>query len=97
MTLGSVQSIVEDGGSIECTGGEESSYVEYEGEQPDFGSPPSSIAVAPRAAAEPAAAPAESRKPALEAPQEARRRAKQGERRRSARSARTVSLAYAIS
>ncbi len=38
-TLGSVQSIVEDGGSIGCTGGEESNYTEYQGEQPDFGSP----------------------------------------------------------
>jgi uncharacterized protein YggE len=39
--LGSVQSIVENGGSIECTGGEEAGeYVEYSGEQPDL--PPSS-------------------------------------------------------
>jgi hypothetical protein len=39
VTLGSVQSIVEEGGSIECTGGgEEGGYVSYEGEQPDFGS-----------------------------------------------------------
>jgi Protein of unknown function (DUF541) len=37
-TLGSVQSIVEDGGSIGCTGDEEGSYGSYEGEQPDFGS-----------------------------------------------------------
>jgi hypothetical protein len=37
-TLGSVQSISEDGGYIGCTGGEESSGVEYQGEQPDFGS-----------------------------------------------------------
>ncbi len=44
-TLGSVQSIAEGGGSIGCTGGEESVYVEYKGEQPDFGS--SSVAVAP--------------------------------------------------
>ena len=34
-TLGVVQSIVEDGGYITCTGNE----VEYLGEQPDFGSP----------------------------------------------------------
>jgi hypothetical protein len=38
-TLGSVQSIVEGGGSIQCTTGGESGYVEYDGEQPDFGSP----------------------------------------------------------
>jgi hypothetical protein len=36
VTLGSVQSIVEDGGSISCTGGEESDYVEYQGQEPDF-------------------------------------------------------------
>jgi len=39
-TLGAVQSILEDGGSIQCTGAgeEESDYVAYQGEQPDFGS-----------------------------------------------------------
>jgi hypothetical protein len=39
-TIGSVQSVVEDGGSISCTGaeGEESGYAEFTGEQPDFGS-----------------------------------------------------------
>jgi hypothetical protein len=49
-TLGSVQSVVEGGGSIECTGGEESGYIEYQGERPDFGSPSVSVepAVAPR-------------------------------------------------
>ena len=41
VTLGSVQSIVEDGGDIECAG-----YEEYLGEQPDFGSP-SVVASAP--------------------------------------------------
>jgi len=35
VTLGAVQSIVEDGGYIGCTGSE----IEYLGEQPDFGSP----------------------------------------------------------
>jgi hypothetical protein len=47
-TLGAVQSIVEDGGSISCTAGEdgENPYVEYEGEQPDFGSGPSERVVA---------------------------------------------------
>jgi hypothetical protein len=48
-TLGSVQSIVEGGGSIGCSGGEEESYVEYQGERPDFGSPADDIAVAPAA------------------------------------------------
>jgi len=37
-TLGAAQSVVEDGGSISCTGGEEPGYVEYQGAEPDFGS-----------------------------------------------------------
>jgi hypothetical protein len=51
-TLGAVQSIVEGGGSIQCTTGGESGYVEYEGEQPDFGSPSVSVTpnLAPRVA-----------------------------------------------
>jgi hypothetical protein len=56
VTLAGVQSIAEDGGSIECTGGgEEGGYVSYEGEQPDFGSYVSRVqsAVAPEAAASP--------------------------------------------
>ncbi|MGD0454288.1 MAG: hypothetical protein ABSB69_11880 [Solirubrobacteraceae bacterium] len=44
-TLGSVQSIVEGGGFINCTGNEESGYVEYKGEQPDFGSSAQSVSV----------------------------------------------------
>lgn len=52
VTLGSVQSIVEGGGYIGCTGGEESSN-EYQGAQPDFGSPGSTASTpvfnAPRA------------------------------------------------
>lgn len=61
VTLGSVQSIGEGGGSIECSAkglsveGEEryerSFYEPYEGEQPDFGSARSSTAVAPQPAA----------------------------------------------
>jgi hypothetical protein len=53
-TLGGVQSIVEDGGSISCSDGEdgENPYVEYEGEQPDFGSGPSErVLAAPETAA----------------------------------------------
>jgi hypothetical protein len=42
-TLGSVQSIVEGGGSIGCTSAEQSTYVEYEGERPDFGAPTTTI------------------------------------------------------
>jgi hypothetical protein len=51
-TLGSVQSVIEGGGSIQCTGGEESGYIEYQGEQPDFGSPAVSVspALAPQVA-----------------------------------------------
>jgi hypothetical protein len=38
-TLGAVQSIAEDGGSIECTEGEApENYARYEGQEPDFGS-----------------------------------------------------------
>jgi hypothetical protein len=36
-TLGAPINIVEDGGYINCSGGGESEYAEYEGEQPDFG------------------------------------------------------------
>ncbi len=36
VTLGGVQSVAEGGGSIECKSNE-SEYVRYEGEQPDFG------------------------------------------------------------
>jgi hypothetical protein len=43
-TIGSVQSITEGGGYIGCTGGDESGNAEYQGEQPDFGSPAVSIA-----------------------------------------------------
>ncbi|HEX5223728.1 MAG TPA: hypothetical protein VFW29_01235 [Solirubrobacteraceae bacterium] len=35
--LGAVQSILEDGGSIECSGVNSDEYAEYTGEQPDFG------------------------------------------------------------
>jgi hypothetical protein len=43
-TVGSVQSVVEGGGSISCTNSaEESGYAEYEGEQPDFGSGSGSV------------------------------------------------------
>jgi hypothetical protein len=56
VALGSVQSIAENGGSISCTGGEEAGeYVEYTGEEPDFGSSPSVGVV--EGAAVPAATP----------------------------------------
>ncbi|MHB8491696.1 MAG: hypothetical protein ACYDA6_05715 [Solirubrobacteraceae bacterium] len=36
-SVGAVQNVTEEGGSISCTGGQESNYVEYSGEMPDFG------------------------------------------------------------
>jgi hypothetical protein len=45
-TLGPVQSVVEGGGYIGCAGNTESGSVEYQGEQPDFGSPGVSISAA---------------------------------------------------
>jgi uncharacterized protein YggE len=47
-TLGSVQSIAEGGGSIDCTGvgAESDEYAQYEGEQPDFGFSSESVGVA---------------------------------------------------
>jgi hypothetical protein len=55
-TVGPVQSVAEDGGSISCLGVEieGSRYVEYEGEQPDFGSG-RSVSVEPVEAAAPQA------------------------------------------
>ncbi|HEX4483866.1 MAG TPA: hypothetical protein VH081_08765 [Solirubrobacteraceae bacterium] len=51
-TLGPVQSVTESGGYIWCRGGTEDEGVEYEGEQPDFGSGQErSVGVAPEAAA----------------------------------------------
>lgn len=37
-TLGAPQTITEDGGGIECVGDIQGDWMEYEGEQPDFGS-----------------------------------------------------------
>jgi hypothetical protein len=53
VALGAAVSIVEDGGFIECAGGESSEYPSYEGEQPDFGYGRSPSAVAPAASAAP--------------------------------------------
>lgn len=68
VTLGSVQRILEAGGYIGCTNGEDTSYTEYEGERPDFGSPPSSIAASPVAAPESAPAAGAVRRPTLKHP-----------------------------
>lgn len=45
-----VQSIVEGGGYISCIGGDESSYAEYDGVEPDFGSAPQANVATPLAA-----------------------------------------------
>jgi Protein of unknown function (DUF541) len=68
VTLGTVQRIVEAGGYINCTNNEDTSYAEYEGEQPDFGSPSSSIAVAPAAESESTPSSGAVRKPTLKHP-----------------------------
>jgi hypothetical protein len=50
-TVATVQSVVEGGGYINCIGGDESSYAEYDGVEPDFGTGPTpSIASAPESA-----------------------------------------------
>ncbi len=53
-TAGEVQSVVEDGGYIQCTAPGESEYAQYEGEEPDFGSAPRPGVATPEAAAAPA-------------------------------------------
>jgi hypothetical protein len=96
VTLGSVQRIVEAGGYINCTNDEESNYTEYEGEQPDFGSPPSSIGVsAPAAAPESAASTGGERKPTLKHPKK-RVTAHKASAAKCTLTA-SVALAYAIS
>jgi uncharacterized protein YggE len=55
-TMGSVQSIAEGGGYISCT--DESGYVEYQGEQADFGSSASTISASRVAAGTAAPTPA---------------------------------------
>jgi hypothetical protein len=49
-TAASVQSVVEGGGYIGCIGGDESSYAEYDGVEPDFGSAPQTSVATPLAA-----------------------------------------------
>jgi hypothetical protein len=50
-TLGPVQNVTESGGYIWCRGGTETEGVEYEGEQPDFGSGQERGVAVPEAAA----------------------------------------------
>jgi hypothetical protein len=57
-TIGTVQSIVEDGGGVECTTpGETNSYVDYLGAEPDFGTSSVRAVVTPEVASKPAIAP----------------------------------------
>ena len=96
VTLGAVQSIVENGGYIGCTGNE----VEYLGEQPDFGSPEVGAAATgvstPRAVTE--ASPG-ARKPAGKHAKKKRGNAPVAKRASAASCTLTaqVSLTYAIS
>jgi uncharacterized protein YggE len=64
-SVATVQSVVEDGGYINCTASGETEYAEYEGEEPDFGSAPQPNvgAVVPLSASAPAtgAAPAKAK------------------------------------
>ncbi len=96
-TLGVVQSIVENGGYIGCTGEE----IEYSGEQPDFGSPGSAggeVGV-PRVAG--AAAPVTTSKPAVKHAKKKKRKKQAPVAKRASVAGCTltaqVSLTYAIS
>jgi hypothetical protein len=97
VTLGAVQSIVENGGYIGCTGNE----VEYLGEQPDFGSSGggtySNAVSVPRVAG--AAAPVVSNKPAAKHTKKKKHKAPVAKRASAAGCTLTaqVSLSYAIS
>ena len=53
-TVGAVQSVVEGGGYINCISGDESSYAEYGGVEPDFGSAPQPAVATPLSASSPA-------------------------------------------
>jgi hypothetical protein len=96
-TLGAVQSIIENGGYIDCAGNE----VEYLGEQPDFGSSDgemySNAVSAPHVAG--AAAPVVSNKPAAKHTKKKKHKAPVAKRASAAGCTLTaqVSLIYAIS
>jgi hypothetical protein len=97
VTLGAVQSIVENGGYIDCTGEE----VEYTGEQPDFGSP--GVGVSPDAVSVPrvegAVAPVASKPAAKHTKKKKQRKTPVAKRASVAGCTLTaqVSLTYAIS
>ena len=54
-TLGAVDSVIEDGGYIECADAD-TEYASYEGEQPDFGSAPGGVVQAAPTASAPSSA-----------------------------------------
>lgn len=90
-TLAAVQSIAEEGGSVECHAAD-ASYVEYLGEQPDFGYTTRSEVVAPEAAS--TAAPGTTKKPVRK--KRKKRKAKAATAAGCTVSAQ-VALAYALS
>ncbi|HEX3509907.1 MAG TPA: hypothetical protein VHT27_02290 [Solirubrobacteraceae bacterium] len=92
-TLGAAQAVYEDGGGISCANASNSEYVEYEGEQPDFGTATARLPAPVGASAPAAASPAP--KPAL------RHRRRRTKRVKAAASggctlSAQVSLVYAI-
>jgi hypothetical protein len=95
VTLGAVQSIVENGGYIGCTGNE----VEYLGEQPDFGSP--GVGVSPGVVSVPRVAGAVTRGTSKPAVKHAKTKKKVPVAKRASAAGCTltaqVSLTYAIS
>jgi hypothetical protein len=96
-TLGAVQSLVEGGGYIECTGAGESEYVQYTGEQPDFASPSARGGPIPlRANAVAPARPPRARKPSVKRRRHTSPSAKKAAAPGCMLTA-EVSLAYAIS
>jgi hypothetical protein len=64
-TLGSAQSVIEDGGYVSCANSADSEYVEYTGEQPDFGSSTAQSVLPLRAGVAAPTAAATAPKPAL--------------------------------
>jgi hypothetical protein len=97
VTLGAPQTIAEDGGFIDCAGGGESGFVEYEGEQPDFGTAgPAVGGVRLAAPAAPAGAPVRP-KPAIKRRHRKHRRTAKTALSATCTLTAQVSIAYAIS
>jgi hypothetical protein len=96
-SLGAVQSIVEGGGYISCSGGEEPGTGQYEGAQPDFGSSGGSVVPLRMASgvAAPKSAPA-IRKPAVKHRKRRRTTARKASVAPVCTLSADVALAYAI-